>query len=85
MRGRRPASQETCRQSWSHAKRAGRGVLVVVETLVQVRDRRDFIRGDVPLPSPEVACPFVQLPERSRPFQASSLLPWRRQPQRRAE
>ncbi len=31
VRGQRPASQETCRQSWSHAKRAGRGVLAGVE------------------------------------------------------
>ena len=39
MRGRRPASQETCRQSWSHAKRIGRGVLVGVGARMPRGDR----------------------------------------------
>ncbi len=50
MRGRRPASQETCRQPWSHAKRAGRGVLAGVEAPPVPRGggRRGLVRGDVP-------------------------------------
>ena len=49
--GPRPASQETCRQPWSHAKRVGRGVLTGVEPCAEFGVPDGLVRGDVPLTS----------------------------------